>query len=176
MIISADDIKGMPEFENQNYESITRKLNGIENLIRSYTNNNFQNRHIRFATRSFGNSLYDCRENIRSGDTVQITDSINAGLYVVENVDPINKIITVDSNLNETDYNLVTKIEYPAAIVDGVVNLLLWDINQRGKIGIQSETLSRHSVTYSSQDSSHYIMGYPASLFGFLKPFMKARF
>ena len=43
------------------------------------------------------------------------------------------------------------------------------------KIGISSETLSRHSVSYA-QPSSDSIGGYPSYLMSFLKPYMKARF
>ena len=46
----------------------------------------------------------------------------------------------------------------------------------RDKVGIKSETLSRHSVTYYDQDAGNQVMGYPASLMGFLSPYIKARF
>jgi hypothetical protein len=70
----------------------------------------------------------------------------------------------------------MTKVEYPASIVDGVINLLQWDVQNRQKVGIQSETLSRHSVTYFAQDEGNQLMGYPSTLLGFLKPYCKARF
>ena len=44
------------------------------------------------------------------------------------------------------------------------------------KIGVQSETLSRHSVTYFNMDGDNSRMGDPISLLGFLKPYMKCRF
>jgi hypothetical protein len=50
-----------------------------------------------------------------------------------------------------------------------------WEVNNRGKVGIKSETLSRHSVTYFDQDASNQMMGYPAALLGCLKPYRKAR-
>ena len=58
----------------------------------------------------------------------------------------------------------------------GVVNLIKWDIDKRSKVGVQSETLSRHSVTYFNMDGDNSVMGYPKSLLGFLKPYIKARF
>ncbi|MBR1620121.1 hypothetical protein IJ674_09545 [bacterium] len=91
-------------------------------------------------------------------------------------VDRENNTMTLDADLYDAEHNLVTKIEYPAAIVDGVVNLMLWDVQNRDKVGVQSETLSRHSVTYFAQDASNQLMGYPTTLLGFLKPFTKARF
>ena len=51
-----------------------------------------------------------------------------------------------------------------------------WDLDNRDKVGIASETISRHSVTYFSMDGDNSIMGFPKSLMGFLTPYKKARF
>lgn len=67
-------------------------------------------------------------------------------------------------------------IVYPADVKMGVVNLLKWELTSRDKSSIASETISRHSVTYRSDTETNYVNGYPASLMGFLKPYMKARF
>jgi len=74
------------------------------------------------------------------------------------------------------NYNLITKVEYPVDIVQGVINLMKWEVENREKVGIKSETLSRHSVTYFDQDANNTVMGYPVALLGFLQPYMKARF
>lgn len=66
--------------------------------------------------------------------------------------------------------------EYPMDVKVGVVNMLKWDLTNREKVGIQSETISRYSVTYFNMDGENSIMGYPKSLLGFLRPYMKARF
>ena len=66
--------------------------------------------------------------------------------------------------------------EYPMDIKMGVVNMLNWDLENRDKVGIQSETISRHSVTYFNMDGDNSVMGYPKSLLGFLKPYKRARF
>lgn len=66
--------------------------------------------------------------------------------------------------------------EYPLDVKMGVINLIKWDLDGRDKIGISSETISRHSVSYSSQSGSDSEDGYPKALIGFLKPYMKARF
>lgn len=71
---------------------------------------------------------------------------------------------------------LITKVEYPFDIQMGVVEMIRWDLNNRDKVGIQSETISRHSVTYFNMDGDNSLMGYPRSLLGFLQPYMKARF
>ena len=44
------------------------------------------------------------------------------------------------------------------------------------KMGVQSETISRHSVTYYNLDGNTSSMGYPVALLGFLKPYKRARF
>lgn len=53
---------------------------------------------------------------------------------------------------------------------------MIWEATMRDKVGVASETLSRHSVTYFAQDAGNQLMGYPVTLLGFLKPFTKARF
>lgn len=66
-------------------------------------------------------------------------------------------------------------IIWPDDIKLGVANLYQWDIDNRDKIGISSESLSRHSVSYSGL-SGETEGGYPKSLMSFLTPYMKARF
>ena len=68
------------------------------------------------------------------------------------------------------------KIDYPADVKMGVVNLMKWEMKNREKVGIESETLSRKSVTYYKMDKDNTAMSYPASMLGFLEPYMKARF
>ena len=69
---------------------------------------------------------------------------------------------------------LVTKVEYPADVVDCALELLEWSVKFGGKVGIKSETLSRHSVTY--EDSATLFMGYPVGILNGLSLHMKARF
>ena len=82
----------------------------------------------------------------------------------------------MDRPLFSIDHNLVTKVEYPVDVQMGVINLMKWEITYRNKVGIKSESLSRHSVTYFDQDANNQVMGYPVSLLGFLEPYKKARF
>jgi hypothetical protein len=83
---------------------------------------------------------------------------------------------TVDKDLWSVDHNLVTKVQYPYDIKMGIINLMKWEKNNRDKVGVKSETISRHSVTYFDQDASNQVMGYPVSLLGFLELYKKARF
>lgn len=100
----------------------------------------------------------------------------NDGLYTIKAVDMDNGHIEVNEELVSEPVVMVTKVVYPMDIKLGVANMLSWDLNNRDKVGVQSETISRHSVTYFNMDGDNSIMGYPKSLLGFLKPYMKARF
>jgi hypothetical protein len=176
MIIDVSELLEMPEFIGIAERTLNRKLKAVESLIRSYTNNNFQNRMVRFEAPSSTSSLFGFSEYLKVGDTVQISESINNGLYTVKEINQVQETVQLEDGLFETDYNLITKVEYPDAIVEGVINLMIWEVQNRSKVGIKSETLSRHSVTYYDQDANNQLMGYPVTLLGFLKPYIKARF
>jgi hypothetical protein len=77
---------------------------------------------------------------------------------------------------NNFKRHLTPEGEYPADVKMGVLEMLKWDLENRKKVGIQSETISRHSVTYFNMDGDNSVMGYPKALLGFLKPYMRARF
>ena len=66
--------------------------------------------------------------------------------------------------------------EYPMDIKMGVVNLMKWELDNREKVGIASESISRHSVTYFDMTGDNSTMGYPVALVGFLKPYKRAQF
>lgn len=175
MIVAVDKVMALPEFANQTETVIAEKLKAVELSIRAYTNNNFQNRYVRFSAASLGNRLFGVSDFLKVGDTVQISQSnVNDGLYTITEIS--DTFIRVDGDLYRCPDNLVTKIEYPADIKAGVIDLMKWEVKNRQKVGIKSETLSRHSVSYYDQDANNQVMGYPVSLLGFLKPYMKARF
>lgn len=175
MIIAVDELMKLPEFAGQSEQVIADKLKAVELGIRAYTNNNFQNRYVRFHAESLGNRLFGSSDFLRVGDTVQISQScVNDGLYTITEL--LDGAIRIDADLYKYPDNLVTKVEYPANIRVGVVDLMKWEIANRQKVGIKSETLSRHSVSYFDQDVNNQVMGYPVALLGFLKPYMKARF
>lgn len=175
MIVSVDKVMKLPEFVGQTESVIAEKLDAVELLIRAYTNNNFQNRYVRFTAESLGNRLLGTSDFLKVGDTVQISQSqVNDGLYVIAEIG--DDFVRVDKDLYQYSDNLVTKVEYPADVRSGVIDLLKWEIKNRQKVGIKSETLSRYSVTYYDQDANNQVMGYPVALLGFLKPYIKAKF
>lgn len=175
MIISVDEVLSIPEFQNMNRNDVQNKLDAIEVLIRKYTNNNFQNRNIRFLASSMTDRLNGVSPFLKVGDTIQISESLaNDGLYVIKEVG--DNYIMIDKEIFAVPRNLVTKVEYPKDVQEGIINLMKWEQTNRKKVGIKAETLSRHSVTYYDQDANNQVMGYPVSLLGFLDSYMKARF
>lgn len=144
------------------------KLQAAELMIRKYTNNNFQDRNRRFITGISDGAFTEAYPYIKEGDTVQISESkLNNGLYLFS---------AQNMGLMDEEHCMVTKVVYPMDVKMGVVNLLKWDLENRDKVGIQSETISRHAVTYFNMDGDNSTVGYPKSLVGFLKPYKKARF
>ena len=173
MILSVEKAKSLISFPEWSDEKIEMKLRAIEQTIRAYTNNDFQNR---------GNRIQACirarvfmSESLipfAAGDTVQVSESrYNKGLFTVAETDDLT--IMVNEETRDEDDVLVTQIEYPADVVNCCLELLEWAVNFAGKVGIKSETLSRHSVTY--EDSSSMFMGFPAAMLGCLKPYRKCR-
>lgn len=151
------------------------RLQALESLIRAYTNNNFQLRAVRGYCKVDGSLVIPACGHLRVGDTVQISESLyNNGLYTVIGVEA--DAMTLDADLDPEEAVLVTKVAYPEDVKLGAVQMIKWDMGMRDKAGIQSETISRHSVTYANMDGTNALCGYPRSLLGFLRPYQKARF
>lgn len=174
MIISVADVK---KYINTDLDDtvLEAKLQALESMVRKYTNNNFQNRGIRYHCPIIAQKLYLSSTMLEVGDTVQISDSFYSnGVYTITEMD--EDFIALNKALIGEPMVMVTKVEYPMDLKMGIVNMLKWDLENRDKVGIQSETISRHSVTYFNMDGDNSDMGFPKSLLGFLKPYKKARF
>lgn len=174
MIISVEKIKNVYNlFKDESDSTVKAKLDGIESSIRLYTNNNFQNRKVRISCPSVSNYLVGTSPYLKVGDTVQISNSnYNDGLYVIEEIS--NGKIKLDKDIYNVDNCTVTKIEYPEAVLTVVLDILKWEQLNEGKMGIASETIGRHSVTYVSQNDSNSIGKYPRHLFNPLNQFKMA--
>lgn len=174
MIVSVQDAMDYIRKEDVPESVIKRKIAAIENLIRSETNNNFQQKKLRFYAASSGGQLVCTLPFwLRAGDTIEINESVNEGLYTV--VCSEGGEIGLDRQLYDVTRNMVTKVVYPEDVKEGVLNLLQWEFNMRSKTGIKSESLSRHSVTYYDMNAENSEDGYPASLIGFLEPYRQMR-
>lgn len=187
MLIEVEDVLALPEYEGADPADVKRKIDGIESAIRAYTNNDFTVRGARVNAPSNGGLLVGTSPYIKVGDRVWIAKSgfhddfggfvsnnMNVGLYDVETVS--EEGIALDRTLYNADMNYVFLVQYPAAIIAGVFDLLKWEASGRDKVGVSSESISRHSVSYYQFSDAEMVMGYPAALMGFLKPYVKARF
>ena len=108
---------------------------------------------------------------ILTGDTVQIGEQ----LYTV----------LPDSMLSpapaDTDSAVLHRVAYPPDVVMGCADILRYKLSRAGqtaadRAGIASETISRHSVTFSGEDAYSGILGVPERLVRFLDRYRKARF
>ena len=171
MIITVEELRSVSELSSISDEQLTVMCEGIEDFIRQYTNNNFIVKNVTFNTPSLNGKLDTVSPLFKVGDTVLISNSkYNNGVYVITNTDG-----TLDKELFDDDNNKITLVKYPQAIKSGVIKLLQYQVKTTEKLGIASETISRHIVTYS-QPTSDCIGGYPSYLMSFLTPYMKARF
>lgn len=177
MILSVERAKALIDLSGWTDEKVKMKLDAIEQTIRAYTNNNYQDRGFRItACIRAGVFMSESLIPFDIDDTIQVSESrYNKGLFTVSVVSDDTTFMVNEDTRDEDDV-LVTKVVYPADVIDCCVNLMEWEVNNRGKVGIKSETLSRHSVTYFDQDVNNQVMGYPAALLGCLKPYRKARF
>lgn len=175
MIVSLDKVKKhitttLPD------DVLVDKLEAIEMLTRQYTNNNFQQRSRRTTATIKGGKITAHAALFIVGDNIEISESkYSNGVYSVKEVK--GDTITTDKPIMfDEEHATLTAVVYPADVQQGAINLLKWDIENRDKVGIASETISRHSVSYFNMDGENSKMGYPNSLIGFLKPYKKARF
>lgn len=176
MLIKADDLKEKyPKFENIDDDLLTRKLSVIESAIRNHTNNNFQNRLFRIQTNVVGGKINWKTDYLKVGDTIQVSDGINKGLYTIKSV---SDTIETEEPLYDYPMQLITKIEYPIDVIDGAIDLLDWELLKEGKekTGVASESISRHNVSYVQRTNDNTINGYPIELFNFCNNYKKARF
>ena len=175
MIISVEELRQHVTTDKTDSE-LEMMLQALEQAIRKYTNNNFQHTGYRREADIVGGCLIVESVNpFAVGDTVQISESqFSNGIYTVALSE--DSVLALNESVPDEDRVLLTKVVYPADVKMGAVNMLKWDLENRGKVGIQSETISRHSVTYFNMDGANSVIGYPKSLLGFLKPYRKARF
>lgn len=171
MILTVDELHSVSELSNVPSDQLVRICNGIEDFIRQYTNNTFAVRNVTYNTPIIDGKLGKVSPMFKEGDTILLSKSkYNDGVYVIEEMNG-----TLDVELFDEDDVKITLVKYPNAIKVGVINLIKYNVRMDDKVGISSESISRHSVSYSGVGSDG-IGGYPSSLMSFLKPYMKARF
>lgn len=175
MIITVEELRQYISTDEGD-QALEARLQALELLIRGYTNNNFQVRGTgRIADVTGGLFEVEALNPYEVGDTLQISGSEkNDGLYTVKETD--DHTFRVNEKTRDEIDLFVTMVEYPADVKIGVVEMLKYDLEKREKAGVQSETISRHSITYHALDANNSVEGYPLHLMGFLKRHKKARF
>ena len=177
MLISAGDLKDRyTKFEDIDDDLITNKLSVIEHAIRKHTNNNFQNRLIRFNASVEGGVIKGSSPYLKQLDTIEISDGVNKGIYTVISLND-NEVRTIEP-LYDYPEQLITKVEYPIDVIEGAIDLLDWELIKEGKelTGVASESISRHNVSYVQRTNDNTINGYPIELFNFCENYKRARF
>ena len=175
MLMSVEEFKTYVDTDMADV-ALEARLRALELLIRAHTHNNFQKRGYQARASITGAALEASAPlPFKIGDTIQITESLwDEGLFTVNSVS--GATCAVKEELTDEPEVLCIRVEYPMDVKMGAVNMLKWDLENRDKVGVQSETISRHSVTYFNMDGENSSLGYPKSLTGFLKPYMRARF
>ena len=175
MIISLGDARSIDA-------SVTQEdLDGFETAFRSLTNNNFQNRHIRFTDMTFisANEIRIGSQiaGLKVGDTVEVNYSVyNDGLFVIDEIVGHNlKVQGTPFFVANTSGSMITLVQYPADVKAGLKKILSYNLKMADKIGIKSESISRMSTTYYDVNASETVDGYPAAIVSFLKKYEKMR-
>lgn len=173
MIIAVDKLREMVKTDIPDLE-LKARLSALEAAIRKYTNNNFNVRSTHQQIEIRGGKIIFPPYYLKAGDTIQIhsQDYENQVFTVIST--SVNEL-EVDVPLRFDGQAFMALVQYPDDVVMGAVNLMKWDISNREKIGVKSESISRWNVTYFDLETNS-LLGYPASLLGFLKPYMRARF
>lgn len=177
MIISVSDLKKRITTDMED-SVLEGKLQALEFQIRNYTNNRFLKKpYIRIKADILeGLFVTDSSIPFKVGDTIQVSIGDNAtdcGIFTIKEI--LDGGFTVNEDVDDMTNTTVSLVEYKADVKNGVVELLDWKLKSSDKIGIQSETISRHSQTFD-RGSIDGNFGVPRDLLGFLKPYKKANF
>jgi hypothetical protein len=185
MLMTVDELRLFIDTDKTDFV-LESMLAALELEIRGYTNNGFSTR-----TRSVGNlsdGEFTSTEAIpfKAGDTVCFTGARkNHGkLAVVSAVQ--DKKMTLDGVFDDEWAIVLSGVDYPTDVKMGAVNIIDWKLRNaarnagnNSKAPVQSETISRHSVTYatdSTETDLDAVFGVPKKHTAFLQHYKKARF
>ena len=164
------------------------RLSALELTIRRATNNNFQSRAFRIeADIRGGVFMSESLIPFDVGDTIMVSESDLQSdcLAVVKEVTDDTTFITDNEWADDNDV-LVTKVVYPADVKIAAADIIGWQMKNMAansgdssKRAVQSETMSRYSVTYATDATEGDIdpdYGVPKKLTAPLKNYFRARF
>lgn len=186
MLMTVEELKQYIKTEEPD-ALLEAKLKALELTIRRYTNNNFQKRGFR-VTADIRGGVFMSGSLIpfKVGDTIMVSES-DLQSDCLATVTEVNDMeFKTDAEWADDNSVLVTKVEYPLDVKLGAVNILKWQLKNEAaaagdtsKKDIQSETLSRYSVTYATDSTETDLaadFGVPKKHVAFLSLYEKARF
>lgn len=173
MLMAVSDLRKLIDTDEDDLKLMMR-LNGVEQSIRAYTNNNFvklntvQKMHIENGILRTENDVF------RVDDTVEFFHTeYSDGLYVI-----VEKLESCTYRVSPECMDCVGTVglvKYPDDVLMGALSMITYDIASVGREDVASESISRHSVSYVTHGASNTIMGYPIKLTSFLKPYRKMK-
>ena len=173
MIVDIDLLKEEKELANVSEDILKRKLRAIEKSIRKYTNNKFLYTYIKFFGEIKDNKIVvSAMPYLKEKDNIQLSRCLNNDVFTIMKIDDFG--IEVDGDLYDSKMCMITKVVYPEDIQEGVINMLKWDFGLRKKVGIKSETISRHSVTYFDMNKDNTLKRIPSSITWFFRRLYKS--
>lgn len=186
MLMTIEELRKYIQTEETD-EMLVARLSALESTIRRYTNNNFQNRGFRVtADIRAGVFMSESLVPFDVGDTIMVSESDLQSDCLATVKETNDLIFMTDSEWADDNDVLVTKVVYPIDVKLGAVNILKWQLRNeaagsgdKAAMPIQSETLSRYSVTYATDATEADIdaaFGVPKKLTAFLKAYKRARF
>lgn len=177
-MIPAEIVSGSSILQELPETTFALQVSALETAIRKHTNNSFRVRGSSVegeVTEDGGLAVHSW--HYRVGDRVEVVNGPDSGLYWVESIGP--QLITLNEPLAEYPHRVTLwKVKYPDDVILGALRILEWsnDPKAQSTEGKDSESLSRHSVSYRADYNAVGVLGYPARLTGFLKRYMRARF
>lgn len=173
MLISIGDLRALIQTDESDY-ALAVRLSAIEAKIRSYTNNSFIVGGTAAPIAIKDGRVLGAFRLFRPGDSVELMHTrASDGLYSVVSIEPDGYCLS--DRLIDSEEGTMSLVRYPKDVVMGAIDMLRYDLETAGREDVASETISRHSVTYREPSSSGSILGYPAKLTAFLKPYRRAR-
>lgn len=187
MLMTVEEVRKYIQTDEPD-ELLAARLSALELTIRRYTNNNFINRKLWIdADIRGGVFMSDDLIPFKVGDTIMLShsDLMQDCLCTVKEITD-DTTFTVNEDVYDEEDVFAYKVDYPMDVKLGAVNILKWQLKNEAansgdtsKKDIQSETLSRHSVTYATDSTESDIaldFGVPKKHVAFLKLYKRARF
>ena len=186
MLMTVDELRKHINTDETD-EALKMRLEALELSIRRYTSNNFQRRGFRIeADIRAGVFMSESLIPFSVGDTIMVSESDLQSDCLATVTESNDLTFVTDGDWADEDDVLVTKVVYPADVKIGAAKILAWQLKNEAansgdtsKKDIQSETLSRYSVTYATDATESDIdesFGVPKKLLSFLKLYKRARF